>query len=163
MAIIRKPYRDFKLGAPPPDAKRRVLTQWRGVDLAPVEESRKVRSRSAGDLMPNLLTKLGIDRRRAEAEVLKVWHNLMDPAIVAHAQPTGLHKGTLFVTVDSSVISSIAAEASSARMMPALLISTFSFGYSAISFLAAAAMLLGSSMFSSIDWIPGLDLITSAR
>jgi predicted nucleic acid-binding Zn ribbon protein len=103
VAIIRKPYRDFKLGAPPPDARQRVLTQWRGIDLAPVEESRKVRSRSAGELMPNLLTKLGIDRRRAEAEVLKVWHNLMDPTIVAHAQPTGLHKGTLFVTVDSSV------------------------------------------------------------
>jgi predicted nucleic acid-binding Zn ribbon protein len=26
-----------------------------------------------------------------------------DPNIVAHAQPTGLRKGTLFVTVDSSV------------------------------------------------------------
>jgi predicted nucleic acid-binding Zn ribbon protein len=43
-----------------------------------------------------------MDRRRAEAEVLKVWNNLIDPAIVAHAQPTGLNKGTLFVTVDSS-------------------------------------------------------------
>ena len=103
MAIIRKPYREFRLGPPRPDARQRVLAQWRGVDLAPVEESRTLRAGRVGDLMPNLLTKLGIDRRRAEAEVLKVWHNLMDPAIVAHAQPTGLHKGTLFVTVDSSV------------------------------------------------------------
>ena len=38
----------------------------------------------------------------AEAEVLKVWNSLIDPGIVAHAQPTGLNKGTLFVTVDSS-------------------------------------------------------------
>jgi predicted nucleic acid-binding Zn ribbon protein len=35
--------------------------------------------------------------------VVKVWNNLLDPNIAAHAQPTGLRKGTLFVTVDSSV------------------------------------------------------------
>jgi predicted nucleic acid-binding Zn ribbon protein len=103
MAVIRKPYRDFKLGPPRPDARQRALAQWRGIDLAPLEESRAVRARNAGDLMPKLLATLGIDRRRSEAEVLKVWNNLIDPAIVAHAQPTGLHKGTLFVTVDSSV------------------------------------------------------------
>ena len=60
-------------------------------------------ARKAGDLMPKILTDLRMDRRRAEAEVLKVWNNLIDPAISAHAQPTGLNKGTLFVTVDSSV------------------------------------------------------------
>jgi predicted nucleic acid-binding Zn ribbon protein len=43
-----------------------------------------------------------LDRRQAETEILKVWNNLIDPNIVAHAQPTGLRKGTLFVTVDSS-------------------------------------------------------------
>jgi predicted nucleic acid-binding Zn ribbon protein len=34
---------------------------------------------------------------------VKVWTELLDPNVVAHAQPTGLRKGTLFVTVDSSV------------------------------------------------------------
>ena len=53
--------------------------------------------------MPRVLTELRIDRRRGEAEVVKVWNDLLDPNIVAHAQPTGLNKGTLFVTVDSSV------------------------------------------------------------
>ncbi len=53
--------------------------------------------------MPKVLASLGLDRRRAEAEVAKVWNHLLDPQIVAHAQPTGLRKGTLFVTVDSSV------------------------------------------------------------
>ena len=43
-----------------------------------------------------------MDARRAEAEVVKVWNGILDPAIVAHAQPTGLRKGTLFVNVDSS-------------------------------------------------------------
>jgi predicted nucleic acid-binding Zn ribbon protein len=53
--------------------------------------------------MPKVLADLRMDRRHAEAEVLKVWNNLLDPVITAHAQPTGLNKGTLFVTVDSSV------------------------------------------------------------
>jgi predicted nucleic acid-binding Zn ribbon protein len=35
--------------------------------------------------------------------VVKVWNHLIDPTIVAHAQPTGIRKGTLFVSVDSSV------------------------------------------------------------
>ena len=102
MAIIPKPYRNFKLGPPRSDARQRVLSQWRGIDLAPLEKARAIRARSAGDLMAGVLTDLKIDRRRAEAEVLKVWNNLIDPTIVAHAQPTGLNKGTLFVTVDSS-------------------------------------------------------------
>ena len=53
--------------------------------------------------MPRVLNKLGLDRRRAEAEIARVWNHLVDPNITAHAQPTGLNKGTLFVTVDSSV------------------------------------------------------------
>jgi len=32
-----------------------------------------------------------------------VWNSLLDPNIVAHAQPVGLRKGTLFVNVDSNV------------------------------------------------------------
>ncbi len=56
-----------------------------------------------GVLMPTVLTGLRIDGRRAEAEIIKVWHQLIDPNIVAHAQPTGLRRGTLFVAVDSNV------------------------------------------------------------
>ena len=36
-------------------------------------------------------------------EVFKAWNHLMDPNVVAHAQPAGLTKGTLFINVDSSV------------------------------------------------------------
>jgi predicted nucleic acid-binding Zn ribbon protein len=79
-----------------------VLAQWRGVDLAPMEKTWTLRARRAGDVLPGVLKDVRIDRRQAEAEVLKVWNHLVDPRIVAHAQPTGLHKGTLFVTVDSS-------------------------------------------------------------
>jgi predicted nucleic acid-binding Zn ribbon protein len=84
-------------------SRRRVLAQWHGVDLAPLEKAKTLRAKSLNSLMPSVLSSIGIDRRRAEAEVVKVWNALLDPNIVAHAQPTGLRKGTLFVNVDSSV------------------------------------------------------------
>lgn len=94
--------RNPPLGPPRRSARQRALAQWRGVDLAPQEVARAVRARSSGEVMPGVLRTLGLDRRRAEAEVVKVWRELIDPNIVAHAQPNGIHKGTLFVLVDSS-------------------------------------------------------------
>ena len=84
-------------------ARQRVVAQWRGIDLAPTERARTLRARSPADLMPAVFKDLRMDSRQAEAEVVKVWNKLLDPAIVAHAQPTGVRKGTLFVTVDSNV------------------------------------------------------------
>ena len=83
--------------------RQRIFAQWRGVDLAPLERAQAMRARPASAIMPVVLSDLRIDRRRAEAEVVKVWNDLLDPDIVAHAQPTGLVRGTLFVSVDSSV------------------------------------------------------------
>jgi len=83
--------------------RQRVFAQWRGIDLAPLERAQALRAQPASAVMARVLTGLGLDRRRTEAEVVKVWNNLIDPNIAAHAQPTGLRKGTLFVTVDSSV------------------------------------------------------------
>jgi hypothetical protein len=103
MAIIPQPFRTYKLGPPKSGARERVLAQWRGVDLSPMEKARALRAHTAADVLPKVLKDLKLDRRRSEAEILKVWNNLIDPTLVAHAQPTGIHKGTLFVTVDSSV------------------------------------------------------------
>ena len=83
--------------------RQRIFAQWRGVDLAPLEKAQALRARPASAFLPKVLEELRLDRRLTEAEVVKVWNNLLDPNIVAHAQPTGLRKGTLFVTVDSSV------------------------------------------------------------
>jgi hypothetical protein len=91
------------LGPPKRSARQRALAQWRGVDLTPLEKGQAVRYKSSGDLIPNVLESLRFNRRRAEAEVVKVWNHALDPHIVKHAQPTGIRKGTLFVTVDSSV------------------------------------------------------------
>jgi hypothetical protein len=92
-------------GMPSPknnSARQRVLAQWRGVDLEPVEKAKADRSRGADKIVSKVLGDLKIDSRRAEIEIVKVWNTLLDPAIVAHAQPANLHKGTLFVNVDSN-------------------------------------------------------------
>jgi predicted nucleic acid-binding Zn ribbon protein len=96
------PIRPLRYTLARPNARQRVLAAWRGVDVAPLEKARAFRTRTAGDVLPRVLTDLRIEKRRAEAEVVTVWNNLIEPDIVAHAQPTGIHKGTLFVTVDSS-------------------------------------------------------------
>jgi hypothetical protein len=84
-------------------ARDRVLTEWRGINLAPLEKAASRSARSAGDILPKVLGGMRMDRRRAEAEIVKVWNSAMDPNVAAHAQPTGIRNGTLFVTVDSNV------------------------------------------------------------
>lgn len=88
---------------PQSSAKQRVLAQWRGVDVTPLEVAQKSAARTAGELIPGVLSGFRIEQKRGEIEIVKVWNDLIDPNIVAHAQPTGLHKGTLFVTVDNNV------------------------------------------------------------
>ena len=100
---MRPPRRIPPLGPPKTSRRQRVLAAWRGVDVSPVETARTDRAKSAGAVMPGVLKGLRMDSRRAEAEVVKVWNDLIDPNIVAHAQPANLHNGTLFVNVDSSV------------------------------------------------------------
>ncbi|MEO5803281.1 MAG: DUF721 domain-containing protein [Verrucomicrobiota bacterium] len=96
-------FTNFKRGPRKSSAQQNVLAAWRGIDLAPVEIGRAKTARPAGDIMPRILKDLRIDRRQSESEILKVWNHLIDPNLVAHAKPTGINKGTLFVTVDSSV------------------------------------------------------------
>lgn len=101
--LILPPKRIPPRGAGKRSARQRVLAEWRGVDLAPLEKARANTAKSAASVLPKVLGEMRIDRRQAEAEIMKVWNSLIDPNIVKHAQPTGLNKGTLFVTVDSSV------------------------------------------------------------
>jgi predicted nucleic acid-binding Zn ribbon protein len=91
------------LGPPKPTPRQRALAELHGLDLTPLEKARESMAKSVGEVMPGVLTHLRMDRRRSEAEVARVWNNLIDPSITAHAQPASYHKGTLFVNVDSSV------------------------------------------------------------
>jgi predicted nucleic acid-binding Zn ribbon protein len=60
-------------------------------------------AKRAADLMPGLLQRMRLEQRQGETEIVRVWNQILDPTLTVHAQPTGLNKGTLFVTVDSSV------------------------------------------------------------
>src|SRR6185295_1408444 len=91
------------LGPGKRSARQRTIAQWRRFDWGPSERAQELRAKSVGTVLPKVLTELRFDRRRAEAEVVKVWNQAIDPNIVAHAQPTGLRNGTLFVAVDSNV------------------------------------------------------------
>lgn len=91
------------LGPPKRSPKERALAALRGVDLAPLEKIRERPAKAVGEVMPQILSKLRMDKRQGESEILRVWQHMIDPTITAHAQPTGVNKGTLFVTVDSSV------------------------------------------------------------
>ena len=79
------------------------MAQWRGWNWDRVEIARKASGKKAADVLPKVLAGLRMPDRQAEAEIVKVWNHQLDPNIVAHAQPAGIRKGTLFVVVDSSV------------------------------------------------------------
>ena len=96
----------YFFSVPPPkkiSARQKILAQWRGVDLAPIETARAVRARDAGKIVSKVLADLKMDSRRADIEIVKVWNESIEPAVTAHAQPVNVCKGTLFVTVDSDV------------------------------------------------------------
>jgi hypothetical protein len=102
MSMLPPPRRNWPR-SPKRSAKQRILAQWRGTDLTPLEIAQAVKARKAGDLLPQVLSGYRIEQRRGEVEIVKVWNHLIDPNITAHAQPVGLNKGTLFVNVDNNV------------------------------------------------------------
>jgi hypothetical protein len=104
MALIPKPISFIPpLGPPKLSPKQRALAQWRGMDISAAEKAKANTAKTVASIMPKVLSHLRMDRRKSEAEIVRVWNSLIDPTITAHAQPTGINKGTLFVTVDNSV------------------------------------------------------------
>lgn len=91
------------LGPPPPDPRRQILAAWRRVDWEALEAVCQRPARPLGAIVPEVLARLQLDRRLQQAEVLRVWNQVLSPALTAHAQPTGLRHGTLFVSVDHPV------------------------------------------------------------
>src|SRR5258708_7139383 len=92
-----------RLGPPRASPRQRALAELRGIDFRPLERVGERAARPAAAFMPQILSKLRMDKRQGEAEIARVWRHLIDPVLTAHAQPVGLNKGTLFVNVDSSV------------------------------------------------------------
>lgn len=83
--------------------QERVLAAWRGVDGVDRAVEKAPTARSAGALLPLVVKGIRLEKRRGETEIVQAWNNLLDPNLTAHAQPVGIHNGTLFVNVDNSV------------------------------------------------------------
>lgn len=102
--MIRRPLSFLPAKGPPRvNPRQKVLAQWRGVNVAPLEVAQRSTAKPVAQLLPRVLKDIRFEHRQAEAEVVKVWNSTVDPTVAAHAQPANLHRGTLFVNVDSSV------------------------------------------------------------
>lgn len=84
-------------------ARSRALREWRRIDTREAEGATRSRTRTAGDLVPQILVGLRLDERVLESQLEKLWPKIVDAAVAQHAHPVGLAKGTLFVRVDSNV------------------------------------------------------------
>jgi predicted nucleic acid-binding Zn ribbon protein len=80
-----------------------ILSAWRGGEWVRAEENRRASARSGPELIHDAVEMMRLEDRIAATQILKIWQNALDPTLTAHAQPSGYHKGTLFITVDSNV------------------------------------------------------------
>ncbi len=87
----------------PSRGRSQILAAWRGMDLSEAETLRRYHPKTAASLTKSLVERLNLSQKQSDTEIPKVWSNAIDPRVTAHAQPTGLRNGTLFVTVDNSV------------------------------------------------------------
>jgi Dna[CI] antecedent, DciA len=85
------------------EARARTLSAWRGIDLRPLETAQRRADKALSEILPNVLGRLRLDQRQSESQIVEVWKRTIDPLITAHAHPTALAKGTVFISVDSSV------------------------------------------------------------
>jgi len=83
-------------------SRQQALNAWHRMDLGSLEAPWQDRSRPTSEVMPLVLSRLGLEQRLAESQILQVWDRVMDPTITAHAKPAGLRRGTLFINVDSN-------------------------------------------------------------
>jgi hypothetical protein len=90
-------------GPEPLKPREQVLAEWRRVDLTLAEKCAANPAKAMDSVLPVVLKTLRLDQRRVEAEIVRVWNNILDPNLAAHAKPDRLRNGTLFVLVDSNV------------------------------------------------------------
>lgn len=98
-----RPFLHAGLQAAETKARARALSDWRRQEQAGLEPVWFSADRPVESVLSDVLGKLRLEQRFAESQIIQVWNRCIDPRIAAHAQPAGLHKGTLFVHVDSNV------------------------------------------------------------
>jgi predicted nucleic acid-binding Zn ribbon protein len=84
-------------------ARSRTIDQWRGRGFTSAETAWISPAKSIETILPGVLGHLRLEQRLDESKIQTIWSQILDPTLVAHAQPAGFAKGTWFVNVDSSV------------------------------------------------------------
>jgi len=80
----------------PLSLRERVIAEWRG----PTEPKQRPDSwRTASELLPKLMQKLGLRERLHEKDVMEAWSEIVGDFIAAHSAPMSLRDGTLYVRV----------------------------------------------------------------
>ncbi len=79
---------------------KRLLQEWRGLPGEP----RPDRAKAVSDVLGKLLPKLGIEGRIREADILRVWSEIVGEFIAQHSQPDRLVAGTLHIRVIQSSV-----------------------------------------------------------
>jgi predicted nucleic acid-binding Zn ribbon protein len=73
-----------------------VIAEWRGL---PEPKRLREQFRSAAELVPSLMQRLGLKERLHESEVIDAWANIVGEFIAAHSAPVALREGVLYVRV----------------------------------------------------------------
>ncbi|MBM3848128.1 MAG: DUF721 domain-containing protein [Verrucomicrobia bacterium] len=102
--MIKRPFQYVPAKGPPKaSARQRAIAQLRGGWNPEAREiAMKISGKPVSELLPRVLKQIRFDQRQGEAEIVKIWNASIDPVVAAHAQPHGIARGTLFITVDSN-------------------------------------------------------------
>ena len=76
--------------------RRNVLTEWTGVDVAP---ALRANERTLADLMPLILSKIGVPDRNAQARIIEEWPQIVGDHLARHSRPVALRSGILQIAV----------------------------------------------------------------
>lgn len=84
-----------------PKTRQRALSEWRGYwEPRPRPERQKM----VGEVLPDLMKKLGLGERYSEQEMQEAWIEIVGEFLSNHSRPVGLSNGVLQVMVEVSVI-----------------------------------------------------------
>jgi predicted nucleic acid-binding Zn ribbon protein len=79
-----------------PSLRAVAIAEWRGL---PERRSRPDEFRSAAELVPTLMQRLGLKERLQESEIIDAWENIVGEFIAMHSSPVALRDGMLYVRV----------------------------------------------------------------
>lgn len=76
--------------------RSKVIAEWRGLPDKRVTQNRWA---APGDILPQLMQRLGLKERLHESEVTEAWSKIVGEFIAAHSSPIALREGILYVRV----------------------------------------------------------------